>query len=289
MNEGVWQYLWGFIHAQRLGITLCCFLLLIAVIVIAFSPDKKSLIATHNYDSLLLEKKHYKTQKNYSYHTRIASKKKADTLFNFDPNTVSYKDLQLLGFSRKQIAVINKYRAKVHFYTASDFAKIYVVNPQHFKHLEAFIIITDTTRSRPKTIKHKNFITIEINKADSAELQSLPLIGSKRSQTILKYRRKLGGFYETAQLHEVYGLNDSIIQIILPHLQVDTSLLVKINVNTANFKDLQQHPYVGYQLAKQILEYRRIKGQITKLSDFLNDRILSDEQYRKIKHYFIVN
>ena len=47
---------------------------------------------------------------------------------------------------------------------------------------------------------------IELNVADTAMLKSIYGIGEKLSVRIVKYRKKLGGFYSVEQLKEVYGL-----------------------------------------------------------------------------------
>ncbi len=67
---------------------------------------------------------------------------KADPLFMFDPNTVSVEQLQLLGFSSKQAAVIDNYRkAGAVFRRPDDFKRSYVVNDYMFNRLRPYIAI----------------------------------------------------------------------------------------------------------------------------------------------------
>ena len=63
-------------------------------------------------------------------------------LFNFDPNTVTTSQLVLLGFSKRQAAVIENYRNRGgEFHSPSDFAKMYVVDSSIFARLKPYISI----------------------------------------------------------------------------------------------------------------------------------------------------
>lgn len=68
-------------------------------------------------------------------------------LFRFDPNTVSLKELVMLGFSPKQAQVILNYRqAGAVFRVKSDFARCYTVSSQKYAKLEPYIEIGDSYR-----------------------------------------------------------------------------------------------------------------------------------------------
>lgn len=68
-------------------------------------------------------------------------------LFRFDPNTVSLKELVMLGFSPKQAQVILNYRqAGAVFRVKSDFARCYTVSSQKYAELEPYIEIGDSYR-----------------------------------------------------------------------------------------------------------------------------------------------
>jgi competence protein ComEA len=71
--------------------------------------------------------------------------------------------------------------------------------------------------ARPGWVRPKP-IPIDINTADTAAFISLPGIGSKLANRIISFRTKLGGFNSIEQIKEVYGLRDSVFQIIQPLL-----------------------------------------------------------------------
>ena len=66
-------------------------------------------------------------------------------------------------------------------------------------------------------------LMIELNSADTTELKQLRGIGSKLSQRIVKYRKKIGGFTRKEQLKDIYGLSEETYHHILPHVWVDTT------------------------------------------------------------------
>ena len=68
-------------------------------------------------------------------------------LFRFDPNTVSLKELVMLGLSPKQAQVILNYRqAGAVFRVKSDFARCYTVSSQKYAELEPYIEIGEPYR-----------------------------------------------------------------------------------------------------------------------------------------------
>lgn len=277
---------------QRKGIVILCVIFSVLVVWQSLPPEEKLVEISTSTDSLVLPStkklKHFKPQK--VLHKQNV--KQEAMPFRFDPNTLSDTGFLRLGLNRGQIACIMRYRKKVKFRTAADFSKLYVINKQEFDKLSPYIEIIETSDYKEKKLRNSSKPPkqlIEINSADSLQLISLPLIGAKRAQTILRFRNRLGGFYCVAQLHEVYGLPDSVLQIIMPQIWIDSTHICKINLNKAEYKDLQKHPYIGAQRAKQLLEYRRIKGNISALTDLEIDNIFTPDELSKMLPYLKVD
>jgi len=127
-------------------------------------------------------------------------------------------------------------------------------------------------------------LMIEINTADSAQLVKLYGIGPSFAGRILKYRGMLGGFFSIEQLLEVYGMDSVRYAGIQNNVKADTSLILTIDVNTAEFKTLLHHPYLDYETVKLICNYREYSGPIT-CSDTLRKVIGYDPMYEKVKPY----
>ena len=132
-------------------------------------------------------------------------------------------------------------------------------------------------------------IMIEINSCDSTELLRLPGIGQVLSSRIVRFRDLLGGFASTDQLQEVYGLSTETFNVIKNMVTVDTTLIDKINVNTADFRRLSRLPYFERQEINDLLRYRNMKGQIDNINELIENSILSDDKAAKIKPYLSFN
>ena len=142
-----------------------------------------------------------------------------------------------------------------------------------------------TLLSKPKNRTEVKIIYINMNTADTNQWKSFNGIGSKRANRIVKYRRLLGGFVSKNQLSEIYGLSDSLIEEIKPKLMLDSLKLNKININDASKKELATHPYISWNLANAILNYKVQHGDYDSLSKIKQIHLVNDDLYRKIVPY----
>ena len=150
-------------------------------------------------------------------------------------------------------------------------------NPNSFKHSGK------ATRRSAKTDE-----MVELNSADTTRLKQLRGIGSGYAKMIVSYREKLGGFYKAEQLLEVYKFPDETYQKIKNQLQVDTTLIRKIKVNTATVKELKAHPYISYYQALSIVENRELQVEMryNGLYDMVVDEDLKEEDILRVAPYF---
>jgi competence ComEA-like helix-hairpin-helix protein len=126
---------------------------------------------------------------------------------------------------------------------------------------------------------------IELNTADTLDLQALRGVGSTYAQRIYNYRKSLGGFNNREQLKEVYGMTFELYEMLLPHITIDSFKIVKINVNTATIKQLYKHPYIDFYLAKAIVKYRTKEGVINSFSDLQSIYLFDDSTLKKLEPY----
>ena len=108
---------------------------------------------------------------------------------------------------------------------------------------------------------------VEINAADTINLQALKGIGSGFANRIVGYRQLLGGYNSKDQLLEVYGMDSLRYLGFEAHISIDTSLLVKIPINGCTVKDLLRHPYIDYSLASTLVRERNKNGLFRDLED----------------------
>jgi DNA uptake protein ComE-like DNA-binding protein len=126
---------------------------------------------------------------------------------------------------------------------------------------------------------------IDINTCDSATLVQLPGIGPVLSVRIIKYRRLLGGFARIEQLKEVYGLPPETFELIKGRIFTDSTMVTKININSAGYKELSRLPYFEKYEVTAILKYREIKGKISAITDLTDNKLITMEKACKVSPY----
>lgn len=104
---------------------------------------------------------------------------------------------------------------------------------------------------------------IDLNRATVKQLQQINGIGKVLSARILRYRKRLRGFANEAQLGEVYGLTPEVVK----RLQLRCSIITlpsyaKISLQGASLDSLAKLPYLSYQEARKIIRLRTEMGEI---------------------------
>jgi competence protein ComEA len=258
-------------------------------------PDSNTTYTKQRYNN------YNRDDDNYPPYYQPASKSEYNKgeLFYFDPNTASTTDWKRLGLRDKTINTIQNYLSKGgHFYKPEDIGKIWGLHKDEVERLLPYVQIGakqntnsySATNYSPKTEykKEKAALTvIDINTADTTVLIALPGIGSKLAQRIINFRNKLGGFYSVAQVGETFGLPDSTFQKIKPRLEISTNTLQQFNINTATIDELKVHPYIKYNIANAIVQYRNQHGNFSNVAAIKNIMIITDEVYNKIAPYLI--
>lgn len=230
---------------------------------------------------------------------RNNNKMPAGELFYFDPNTASAADWKRLGLRDKTIATIQNYLAKGgHFYQPADIGKIWGLHDDEVERLLPYVRIAATASAekynRPsafekkENVYEKKMTTVDINSGDTAAFIALPGIGAKLAGRIVAFRDKLGGFYSVNQIAETYGLADSVFQKIKSRLMLGQAPVALLNINTATLEQLKVHPYIRYQLANAIVQYRAQHGAFAKLEDLRKIMLVTEEAYNKIAPYLTI-
>lgn len=164
------------------------------------------------------------------------------------------------------------------------------------KEMEAFersSIVNDTNPGHRNTVTYtkKHPVSdkvplLDINSADSSMFEKLPGIGQVLSKRIVKYRNLLGGFYSAEQLQEVYGIKPEVWVKIKKKLTVDASKIIKLNINTAEFRLINSHPYISFEQTKSIFKLRN-RGGIMNLQALRNEGIFTDPELDKLSNYLV--
>jgi DNA uptake protein ComE-like DNA-binding protein len=207
--------------------------------------------------------------------------------FYFDPNTASYDTLIRLGLASKESNTLIKYRNKGgKFRNPSDIKKVYGIDEEQAEQLIPFVEVATETSGKVRTnSSRQQKPPLDINSCDSASLVSLPGIGPVLSARIIKYRHLLGGFASINQLKEVYGLPVETFDLIKRRVFADSSAVLRININSADYKELSRLPYFEKYEVTTILKFRELKGKVTGITDLIENKLITEEKAEKVRPY----
>ena len=307
-----------FTHKERAGIISIVSVLVFLILISYFFPFliKQKLYSHRDFENeiarLTIEAKDSSKNRNYSKNFDNglyddfppAGKIKYETVkaavFYFDPNTASSDDWSRLGVRAKTITTIKKYLSKGgRFNKPEDITKIWGLSPKDQQRLMPYVSIKAIVHEpvvfekdkylKPASYSIKKNLPIDVNLADTTAFISLPGIGSKLSQRIIAFRDKLGGFYSIDQVGETFLLPDSTFQKIKPYLLLNNSTVKKINLNLATLEELKAHPYLRYNIANVIIQYRNQHGEFKSIEDVKKIVLITDEIFNKVAPYLTVN
>lgn len=205
----------------------------------------------------------------------------------FNPNTITEQEWIELGvpdyIARRIINYLDKGGK---FKQAADLQKIYGFRESDFERLQPYVHIE--IESTPDSQINKNGIsqisTRDINSLTKADLQLLQF-SAQLAGNIINYRNKLGGFYSTSQLLEVWDINKEQVNEIFTDFYADTTLVKRIRINTASQDELKNHPYISDELAEAIILYRNKTGKMYSIYEIQKAAYISKKNFEKLAHY----
>ncbi|MBN2480179.1 MAG: helix-hairpin-helix domain-containing protein [Bacteroidales bacterium] len=230
-------------------------------------------------------------------------------LFFFDPNTANEDEMARLGMNKRVIRTLLNYReAGGRFRIREDLKKIYGITAVEYAKLEPYIRIgpiqnekeaanTDNKASYKRTYLAQDvpvtadtksadlYLRIDLNKADTSELMHIKGIGPVLAGRIVKYRALLGGYCNSSQLKEVYGISDSLFNALEQFVYADATVIESINMNTASEQQLSRHPYIGSYFAEGIIQYRKHVNKISGIEELIKNNLLPENKREIIEYY----
>jgi len=215
------------------------------------------------------------------------------TLFRFNPNQSNLEQLQSLGLSEFMAKRILNYHSKGGtFRIKSDLKKIYGIDSIWYKRVYAYIDLPEKLFEKNEaneklSIIKKESLTFNLNQADTSQLMKIYGIGPKLAIRIIKYRERLGGFIDLAQLKQVYGLDSTVIGNLSKKCFIAQDFKPKtLDINQATEAELAGHPYLTRQMAKSIATYRFQHGPFQSIDDLTKIKSFTTEAVQKMKPYF---
>ncbi len=215
----------------------------------------------------------------------------------FNPNHATAKDMMRAGLPAKVANTIVNYTKKGgKFYKKEDLKKIYGLRESDYLKVVAYIQLderpvlpNDYGKSKEKRSDNNRRNKIDINRATAEEFESLYGIGVYLAKRIVNFREKLGGFYAIEQVGETYGIEDSVFQAFKNQLEVKQGEVNQININRADFQQLDAHPYITKKLAQEIITLREKLGTIENLESLHSLKNWDNRSLEQVRPYLKIS
>ena len=220
-----------------------------------------------------------------------------DTLFHFDPNTVTYDELLLLGFDKHTAVGIIKYRTagKV-FGIAEELALCYGVSEEMFARVRPYIKIGNKYATKPKRIfadsTHKQraprFSPRPFEKfaIDTVGVEYLRLIGfsTRQAEALIEYRNRGKGIFSMNELRDCYAVSeemaDSLEHFVILSIRNPFEGLVEIN--SADSATLRKVRGIGAKTVVAVMQYRKLLGGFARKEQIAELKCVTNENFERI-------
>ncbi|MFV8338042.1 ComEA family DNA-binding protein [Flavobacterium sp. LB3P21] len=211
---------------------------------------------------------------------KVDNNRKLPKMYLFNPNFITdYKGYKL-GMSVKEIDRLLGFRKQNKYVNSpKEFQNVTKISDSLLNVIAPFFKFPDWVNNKKEFKEFKKYpnqafakkekiVLIDINQASKEDLIKIYGIGEAISLRILKQKESLGGFVSMEQMKDVWGLSPEVIENLNTHFKVSVlPNFKKIDINNASLKELSQFYYFRYALAKEIVTYRSMRGNINNIED----------------------
>ncbi|UGS23083.1 ComEA family DNA-binding protein [Flavobacterium channae] len=220
-----------------------------------------------------------------------------DTIYPFNPNYITdYKGYKL-GMSIEEIDRLHAYRKSGKFVnSAEEFQKVTKVSTAFLSKISPYFKFPDWVKNKGVATSEKfhkflpkekeKIIQKDINTATREDLIAVYGIGEKLADKILLEKEKFGAFASMEQFQFIWGISPEAIADLNKRFAVKSNNgIKKIAINDLSQKELAKFPYFNYSLAKEIVIYRTMNGEIKNFDDLTKIKGLPNEKLNLIVLY----
>ncbi|CAM1347395.1 ComEA family DNA-binding protein [Tenacibaculum halocynthiae] len=231
-------------------------------------------------------------------------KKKGPKLYPFNPNYISDYKGSKLGMSIDEIDRLHEFRKRGRFINSKkEFQQVTKISDSLFFKIAPYFKFPDwvTKRNLKKRNDAENIIRSsakqkefeEVIKFSSIDINKVTLrdvvncVGDQElAQKLLNYRSRIQGFTFVSQLNEVSGIKDNVVRKLRSTFKIlHKPQILKVNVNTATFKEVLRNPYIDYILCKKIFDYKEEVAEIQNIAELKNISGFPLKKYARIVLY----
>lgn len=236
--------------------------------------------------------KRYMTGKGRGAESAVSEQR--DSLFVFDPNTVSYEQLRAMGFDKTTAVGVVKYRAmgKV-FAIKEEFALCYGVTDSIYERLKPYIRIGDKYAAKPRpaardTVSERQsgrrfaprpFEKFGIDTVGTAYLRRIGF-STRQARALLKYR-DMGGIHDMNELRDCYAVSEEMADsleryVVFPEPDPHEGL---VEINSADSATLRSVRGIGPKTVVAVLEYRKLLGGFHSIGQIAELKCVTRENF----------
>ena len=264
----------NFNKGQRIGVIALFGIIIILQIVyffVDFTPTETTSPEEKNWLSLASKIKTVKEDQPYKY-----------KVYPYNPNFITDFKGYKLGMTTQQIDRLLAFRKLGKFanspkefqaVTGISDSLLNVMSP-NFKFPDWVNNKSESNYQDYKNAKYQKFpekeklVVKDINEATKEDLMKISGIGDAISDRILGYRLNINAIMSMEQMSEIYGLSPDVIQKLNVNFQViKQPNIIKVDINNSSVKELTKFPYFTYQIAKNIVIYRSMNGEIKNIAE----------------------
>ncbi|NGY36032.1 helix-hairpin-helix domain-containing protein [Flavobacterium sp. XN-5] len=253
-------------------------------------------------DEDTVEKKEWLAMQSKIDFLKASNPKYIAKIYPFNPNFITdYKGYKL-GLSVQEIDRLLEFRKENKYVNSpKEFQAVTQISDSLLNAIAPYFKFPDWVKNKVEKkgyvkyekkafAKNEKIVIKDINLATQEDLIKIYGIGEVISLRILKLKETLGGFVSMEQMSDVWGLSPEVIASLNSHFKVYTlPNIKKIDINNASLKEISQFSYFKYALAKEIVIYRSMNGDIKNVEDLTKIKGFPVEKAKIIALYLDFN
>ncbi len=212
--------------------------------------------------------------------------------YKFNPNYLTDYNAYLWGMSAQELARLQRFRANKQWVnSAKDFQRITQVSDSLLTVMKPFFKFPEwVNKAKSNQLKTKKQsypeVLANLNKVTLNDLQAVRGIGPVLAKRIVDFRERYGDFADTLQLQLIYGLSSSVRNELWKHFRIQNpKTILKINFNSASASDLATIPGISFDLAVEMVSFRRLREQILDAQELLKIDGITPQKLAGIQLY----
>lgn len=227
--------------------------------------------------------------KSYPSNDHSSTPKRAFRKVPFDPNALTAEGFYELGcFSARQAEALVEYRDRNGgFRSLLEFADCYLIDSALFAEMKPYIALSQVTKSttsyRSRVFRN---VTFDPNTLTAEEFYELGCFSARQAEALVEYRTRRGGFRSELEWRDCYLIDSAIWAATQDYLTLSPIPKVLVDLNTADSLTLVGVKGVGPRTAEDILLYRERLGGYFRVSQLLDLKVVTEENYELMKEEF---